>query len=153
MTIGNITSRYNEVPLPNAATAETLAICHSLKYITNVLGYQIIDINYPTLAALVSAVNQHNAVMNGFEYCISNFRANAEQRRQLCLVLHSDFTEAAAYIPNSGTLCIAMDRLAIAATKYYDNLQTLFTQFEKDKVHIHVIHHYYICSELFSCIQ
>jgi len=39
ITMGNLTAHYNEGPCANAATAETLAVYHSLRYITNVLSY------------------------------------------------------------------------------------------------------------------
>lgn len=39
ITIGDYIHKYREIPMKTASTIETIAIYHSLRYITNVLGY------------------------------------------------------------------------------------------------------------------
>lgn len=64
ITIGNFTRRYYGCHEKNAAGVEAAAIFYSLKHVTNVLGYRIIDLNYPTLATMVADLNRWNAEIN-----------------------------------------------------------------------------------------
>jgi len=41
--------------------AEAVAICRFVRPVTHVLGYSIVDANYPTLARLVSEMNNYRA--------------------------------------------------------------------------------------------
>lgn len=72
MTVGKIKRRYIEMPLKSATAIETIATYHSLKYITNVLGYKIIDVNYPTLSQLVSAINKQNEDTALLQDCVQH---------------------------------------------------------------------------------
>jgi tryptophanyl-tRNA synthetase len=57
VTMQNKTHKYNDVPYKNEASVKAAAIYYSLKQMTNILGYQIIDLNYPILSQLVTATN------------------------------------------------------------------------------------------------
>ena len=134
ITMGNLTAHYNEVPCANAATAETLAVYHSLRYITNVLSYRIIDLNYPSLSTLIHAVNQQNADMTRFDHCVSGIKTNADLTHQLISSLPTEFRQAAAHIPQSQELCDPLDELTLTIDYYHKNVQKLHGYYETNKV-------------------
>lgn len=71
ITIGDYIHKYREIPMKTASTIETIAIYHSLRYITNVLGFRIIDLNYPTLAMLMSAIHKGNSDIILLQSCVN----------------------------------------------------------------------------------
>ncbi|CAD6220795.1 unnamed protein product [Miscanthus lutarioriparius] len=66
ITIGNFTLRYYGDHEKTATAMEAAAIYYSLKHITNVQGYKIVDLNFTTLAKLVSDIDTWNARINMF---------------------------------------------------------------------------------------
>lgn len=79
LTIGKVTRKFNEIPLPTPATIEAIVIYQSLRYITNVLGYKIVDLNYPTLSSLISAINKQTTQMSLLQCCASDIQEYTEQ--------------------------------------------------------------------------
>lgn len=76
--------KYNEIPLKTEATIEAIAVYQSLRYITNVLGCRVKDLNYSVLAALVSAINSQTVDMSLLQFCVSNIWEHAEQLFEGC---------------------------------------------------------------------
>lgn len=70
MTIADSTLSYNCLPQKNAASVQALTIYYCLKQITNVLGYQIIDLNYPILAQLITSLSTLTLHIGLLEECI-----------------------------------------------------------------------------------
>lgn len=134
MTIGKVTRRYCQVPLPTAATVETDAICHSLKYLTNFLGYKIIDLNYPTLARLVPDLNRQSTQMTLLQCRVSNAEEHAQQLYEALPSLHEDFSAATASVDNIGHLYSSMQRLNTRIEDYHTKIFTLCAALVEAKV-------------------
>lgn len=69
VTIGNFTRRYDNPLKKNASAVEADAMYCSLRHMTNVLGYKIVDLNYATLSALVTDIDTWNAQINALQLC------------------------------------------------------------------------------------
>jgi hypothetical protein len=52
--------------------AEADAIYRYRRYQTNIVGYNIVDLNYPTLAKLVCEINKYNEEVNELLLCATN---------------------------------------------------------------------------------
>jgi hypothetical protein len=65
----NCSEYYRSSAIISESEAEADAIYRFLRYRTNILGYNIVDINYPTLANLVSDINKFNEEINEFLLC------------------------------------------------------------------------------------
>lgn len=70
LTVGNFTRRYYGAHEKNSAGIEAAAIFYSLKHISNVLGFRIIDLNYPTLAKMTIHIDKWNACTNMLQLII-----------------------------------------------------------------------------------
>lgn len=79
VTIGHFTRRFNGVHHHDPVAMEADAIYYSLRYITNVVGYRIIDLNYPVLATLLSHINTWNAQINALYLSNSSAAAQMDQ--------------------------------------------------------------------------
>lgn len=139
MTIGKVTRKYCEVPLRTAATIETIAIYQSLRYITNVLGYRIIDLNYPTLSKLMSDLNKQSTHMTLLQCCVSNAEEHVEQLYEGFPSLDEDFTAAAYNLDNIGHLRQSMQHLQIMIQNYRTDIFRLCNEFTEAKV-LHAYH-------------
>jgi len=68
VTIGNFTRKYSGGHEKSAASMEADAIFYSLKHISNVLGYRVIDLNYPTLELMVADIDTWNRQINRLQF-------------------------------------------------------------------------------------
>jgi len=58
-----------EMKKMSAQATEAQAIYISLKHVTNVLGYKILDLNHPTLSRMICDINRCNGQINLLEAC------------------------------------------------------------------------------------
>jgi len=61
--------KYSPTKTMTLFEAEVVAICRFLRPATHVLGYSVVDQNYPTLAKLVSEMNKYNEQMAELQTC------------------------------------------------------------------------------------
>jgi len=68
----------------SAQATEAQAIYISLKHVTNVLGYKILDLNHPTLSRMICDKNRCNGQINLLEACAiwSNPSGRVEEVRR-----------------------------------------------------------------------
>ncbi|CAD6249987.1 unnamed protein product [Miscanthus lutarioriparius] len=60
--------------------AEAVSICRFLRPATHVLGYSVVDQNYPTLAKLVSEMNRYNEQIAELQTCADKAVGMLKQR-------------------------------------------------------------------------
>jgi hypothetical protein len=65
--------------LPNNRCIEALTIYYSLKQISNVLGYHIVDLNYPVLSQVLTSLNNLSVHIGLLESCASYVTADIGQ--------------------------------------------------------------------------
>lgn len=70
---------YKSSPMISKSEAESDAIYRFLRHKTNVLGYSILDLNYPTLANLVSEINKFNEEINELLQCATKAATMMQQ--------------------------------------------------------------------------
>jgi len=71
--------------------AEADAIYRFLRHKTNVLGYSVIDIDYSTLARLVSEINKYNEETNELLLCASKAATMIQQVHKDISKMYTDF--------------------------------------------------------------
>lgn len=77
---------YKSPPMVTKAEAETDAIYRYLRHKTNVLGYNIVDLNYGTLVTLVSEINKYNEELSELLLCARKAATMIQQ-------VHKDMTK------------------------------------------------------------
>lgn len=65
----NFEKSYKSAPMVPTDEAEATAIYKFLRHKTNVLGYNIVDLNYPTLVNVVSQIDKYNQEVNELLLC------------------------------------------------------------------------------------
>jgi hypothetical protein len=68
----NCNECYKSPPMIRKDEAEADAIYRYRRYQTNIVGYNIVDLNYPTLAKLVCEINKYNEEVNELLLCATN---------------------------------------------------------------------------------
>lgn len=134
ITVANHTHRYNEIPMKTAATIETMAIYQSLRYITNVLGYKIVDLNYPTLSMLVSTINKHNADIILLQTCVSAISGHTETMYEGFIHLQDEFNMITTDDEDIQHIHTLMDQMMTYIENYRSSITDLFHQFMDSKV-------------------
>jgi hypothetical protein len=98
ITIGNFTRRYFGDHEKTATAMEAAAIYYSLKHITNVQGYRIIDLNFATLARLVTDIDAWNARINMFQlfnrFCMNQLHKVCENIDHTCQEMHQQESDS-----------------------------------------------------------
>lgn len=135
MTIGTRTRKYNEIPLKTPATIETIAICHSLKYIANVLGYRIMDLNYPVLATLIQTINRHNADINVLQHYVSSITNQTRQIQHDFHQINQRFRSCDYFHVNQPQIQKTMDQLLEFINTFHMIIAQLNRDFSTAKVH------------------
>lgn len=98
ITIGEWTHRHHGGYKKSAVEQESSAICFSLKHITHIIGYSIVDLNYPTLSTLIQHIDTWNSQINLLHfragYALTETQAIHEGLSHLCHchqdILHAD---------------------------------------------------------------
>jgi len=135
ITIRDQTYRYREIPLKTAATIEAIAIYESLRYITNVLGYKIIDLNHDTLATVVSAINNYNADIVLLQSYISAITTETEDIYEGFLQLENLFIIEPWSTTNSPADFTRLINPIIAAVQHHHTaIKNIFDEFTSSKV-------------------
>jgi hypothetical protein len=145
ITIKNQTYWYNEMPLKTAPTIEAIAIYESLRYITNVLGYRIIDINYPTLAAMVSAINKYNKDILLLHSCVNSITGYIESMYEAFLHLQNKFIVPPYHSNNSAQILQIITQVVAMVEEHRTAITDSFHQFMESKVTLT-----YLIQHLFS---
>lgn len=70
--------KYNAIPMKSAAAAEADAIFQSLRYMTNIGAYKILDLNHYLLAQLTSSINRENADLILLQTCVNAMITHTE---------------------------------------------------------------------------
>ena len=127
--------RYREIPLKTAATIEAIAIYESLRYITNVLGYKIIDLNHDTLATVVSAINNYNADIVLLQSYISAITTETEDIYEGFLQLENLFIIEPWSTTNSPADFTRLINPIIATVQHHHTaIKNIFDEFTSSKV-------------------
>jgi len=131
MTLQNSTRKYDEAPQKTPASIEASAIYYFLRQITNVLGYQIVDLNYPTLAQVMTDLNNLSLHMSVSQCCASNVITDMDQIHR---TIHEILDEYTTSSNTSRSLDNDVAELNNTINKYYDNITNLSNEFTYWKV-------------------
>ena len=119
------------MPHQNAASVEAAAIYYSLKQMTNLLGYQIIDMNYPILSEVITAINNLSLQVGLQQCCVSYITADITQIYESLGHLLNDYSMAAYDIQNMRNLDNATTELDNTIANYYNSIE-----FKTDYVYV-----------------
>ena len=133
-TIQNCTHKYSGPPQKNAASAQTLAIYYSLKQMTNILGYQIVDLNYSVLSQLLTALNKLAVHISLQQCCVSYVREDIELVYESFNHLLNEYSMASDEIENISYLHDTMHELDNTMTGYYNSIVNSSDEFADSKV-------------------
>jgi len=134
MTRQSLIQKYNDLPQTTPASIETLAIYYSLKQITNVLGYQIVDLNHPTLAELIASINNLSVHMSLLQCCVSYVREDINQIYETFNHLYNEYDMASDEINDITYIHDAMKRLDDTMTAYHSHIISSSDDFTDSKV-------------------
>lgn len=98
------------------------------------VGYRVIDLNYPTLSALISALNRHGMHMTLIQCCASDAQDYIEQLHDPFPALHDEFIAEAHGFDNILHIHEAMQRLSVILDKHCSNITALYNDFTDAKV-------------------
>jgi hypothetical protein len=124
---------HKSVPMVTQAEAETDAIYRFLRHKTNVLGYNIVDINYSTLVKLVSEINKYNEEVNELLLCASKAATKIEQVHKDISKIHRDFLQKIRY-GNIIELTTLLNNLLISTETYSKAAKHGLQIFRQNKV-------------------
>ena len=105
----------------------------TLRHKTNVLGYNIVDINYSTLAKLVSEINKYNEEVNELLLCASKAATMIEQVHKDIRKIHRDFLQKIRY-SNIIELTTLLNNLLISTETYSKAAKHGLQIFRQNKV-------------------
>ncbi|XP_021306014.1 uncharacterized protein LOC110431324 isoform X3 [Sorghum bicolor] len=134
MTRQSLIQKYNDLPQTTPASIETLAIYYSLKQITNVLGYQIVDLNHPTLAELIASINNLSVHMSLLQCCVSYVREDINQIYETFNHLYNEYDMASDEINDITYIHDAMKRLDDTMTAYHSHIISSSDDFTYSKI-------------------
>jgi len=134
VNIQGSTHKYSDVTYTNAASVEAAAIYYSLKHITNILGYQIVDLNYPTLAQLIVSINSLSLHIGLLQCCVSYATADMSQIYESMGHLLNEYSMTADDIPNTKYLDDAMKELDDTITNFHKSINSSADHFIDSKV-------------------
>jgi predicted ATPase len=120
--------------LPNNHCIEALTIYYSLKQISNVLGYQIVDLNYPVLSRVVTSLNNLSVHIGLLQSCASYVTADIGQVYEGFNRLLNEYTMASDTIESISYLDNAVAELDNTMKSYYDNISNSADEFTSSKV-------------------
>lgn len=131
ITIGNFTRRYYGEHEKTTTAMEAAAIYYSLKHITNV---RVIDLNFPTLARLVSDINRWNAQISMFQlfnnFCLKQTKKIYED------IAHAYHGVNLEELSTKNFCCFNQATTTLFQTmdQYYENINNLCYTFDSCKV-------------------
>lgn len=134
MSVGKTIHRFNEIPLRSPASIQMLIIMYSLRYISNILGYKILDFNFPTLADLTSAINKCNADMNILHTIVLAMAEYIEQIYESFLCLQDHLSTISPHSANTAEISTRIDHFTQQLQTYRNNIKDLLQQFINSKV-------------------
>jgi hypothetical protein len=106
----------------------------SLRYISNVLGYKIIDHNYPALLQITRELNKQTSQMVLLQYCASTAQQHAGQLFTDFSSLHDQFKSTQLSCTTFLRLTEAMDHLRTIVDAYYLPITPLYDNFTEATV-------------------
>lgn len=113
---------------------EAAAIYYSLKRISNVQGYKIVDLNYPTLAKLVSDINRWNVEINILDMSIILAMTQAGQMYQKIDSAHQGLDLQILHNNQSQHLGEVIGKLLETLDQYCTEMNMLSQDFKDCKV-------------------
>lgn len=134
MTIHGTTLKYNDLPQKYAASIEALAIYYSLKQMTNVLGYQIIDLNYPVLSQVWASISNLSLHIGLLEECVLDITTNISSVYTELMHLINQYTMTSSTIKNANYLDNTVHQLACTMTALYNSIISSSDDFKNLKV-------------------
>jgi hypothetical protein len=99
-----------------------------------VLGYKILDINYPTLAAMVSSVNKYNTDIISLQSFVSTVAEHTANMYENFLQLQNLFNKALSAVNNPVQLEPSMNQLIGSVADHYMAVNNFFHTFMHSKV-------------------
>lgn len=122
------------MPLKTGPTIEAITIYESLRYITNVLGYRIIDINHPTLAAIVSTINKYNEDILLLQSAVNSITGYIESVYEGFLHLQNEFIVPPYHSNNSTQILQVITQVVAVVEEHRTAITNSFHQFMDSKV-------------------
>jgi hypothetical protein len=137
VTMQGSTYAYSDIPHKNAASAEASAIYYSLKQISNIHGYQIMDLNYPILSELTMEINNLCLHIGLLQCCVSYATADINQIYEGLGHLVNEYSMTTEDIQNNQSLDSAIKDLDNSIIGYHQNINSSADQFTETKVTLH----------------
>lgn len=125
---------YNDVPMSSAAAAEANAIYQSLRYITNVGNYKILDLNHSTLTMLMSSITRQDTDLILLQTCVNAMIGHCETVYESFLHLQDEFTVAATDTEGIQHIEKLIDQLMSYVESYHTSMVDAFHEFMHFKV-------------------
>lgn len=134
--------------------AEAVAICRFLRSMTHVLGYSVVDQNYPSLARLVADMNGYNERMAELRTCVDKAVGMIHSTHESIKDVHEMLT---LQVPREEIeeLSSSVGDLLSCIEGHWTAVNQVFTAFKQDEVCTASVYHTYrhtsVCDRLITC--